>query len=358
MLKTWLFEFFFSPAPRFIKTPDASPGGVTPEAAREQYRVYWERWLKAERYGFEGIFFSEHHFGSGYSPSPNLLIAALAPMTKTLRLGVMGVVLPYYQPWRVIEEMGMLDQLSGGRLEVGTASGIPYEMAQIGLGIPEANARNAEAQEILDQWVADPYKALSYQGQQYSLDNINLVPPLVQSPPPRWTTVVSEASARRSARRGTKIATGFSSIKDVNKVFDGYREDADAVGLHVTSDMLGLRRSVTVDKDGDRAREIADFSRSRFRKIADHAQESVTRNLLPDAPPPPGVAGGLGVSDEDYIAGTPAEVAEQIIEQCRATRAGHFMATTEAYPSVDDMNNAYDLFGTEVLPVLNRAGLP
>ena len=64
--------------------------------------------------------------------------------TKNLRLGVMGVVLPYYQPWRVVEEIGMLDHLTGGRLEIGTASGIPQEMAQIGLSVEEANERNAE----------------------------------------------------------------------------------------------------------------------------------------------------------------------------------------------------------------------
>lgn len=349
MLKTWMFEFFHAPA---VSTGEA----VTPELAREQFRTYWQRWLKAEGYGFDGIFFSEHHFGSGYSPSPNLLVASLASVTTTLRLGVMGVVLPYYQPWRVIEEMGMLDHLSGGRLEIGTASGIPAEMAQIGLSVPEADQRNAEAQEILDMWVADSYAPITYKGQNYTLDNIVLAPPLSQSTPPRWTTVVSESSARRSARRGTKIATGFSSIEAVNKVFNAYREDADTVRLKVTSDMLGLRRSVIVYRDGDRAREVAAFSRAVMRQALDRAMESVRKNLLPDAPPPPGVAGGAGVSDDDYIAGTPAEVAEQIVEQCRATGVGHFMAILEGYPTLTEMNQAYDLFGAEVIPVLKRAG--
>ncbi len=51
-------------------------------------------WTSAEAAGFEGIFFSEHHFGASYSPSPNLLIAAVAVRTKKLRLGVMGMVPP------------------------------------------------------------------------------------------------------------------------------------------------------------------------------------------------------------------------------------------------------------------------
>ena len=59
----------------------------------EHYNWYLDLWQKAEGWGFEGIFFSEHHFGPAYSPSPNLLIATLAPRTRTLRLGVMGMVL-------------------------------------------------------------------------------------------------------------------------------------------------------------------------------------------------------------------------------------------------------------------------
>jgi alkanesulfonate monooxygenase SsuD/methylene tetrahydromethanopterin reductase-like flavin-dependent oxidoreductase (luciferase family) len=48
---------------------------------------YLDLWVRDETLGFEGIFFSEHHFGRSYSASPNLLIAALAARTKKLRLG-------------------------------------------------------------------------------------------------------------------------------------------------------------------------------------------------------------------------------------------------------------------------------
>jgi len=72
---------------------------------------YLDLWVRDEALGFEGILFSEHHFGRSYSASPNLLIAALASRTKKLRLGVMGVVLPYYHPARVVEEIGIAGAL-------------------------------------------------------------------------------------------------------------------------------------------------------------------------------------------------------------------------------------------------------
>jgi len=74
----------------------------------------------------------------------SLLIAALGARTKRLRLGVMGVVLPYYHPARVVEEIGMLDHLTGGRLEIGTAIGVPQELSRLNVTMAEARERNDE----------------------------------------------------------------------------------------------------------------------------------------------------------------------------------------------------------------------
>ena len=111
-------------------TEEPAPRDVAAHFAR-----YLDLWARDESLGFEGIFFSEHHFGRSYSASPNLLIAALAPRTTKLRLGVMGVVLPH--PARVVEEIGMLDHLTGGRLEIGTAIGVPQELARLNMTMAE-----------------------------------------------------------------------------------------------------------------------------------------------------------------------------------------------------------------------------
>ncbi len=217
MIKPWIFELFGAPGGRGVT--------VEPRVAAEYYAWHLDLWRRAEGFGFEGIFFSEHHFGLGYSPSPNLLIATLAPVTRTLRLGVMGVVLPYYQPWRVVEEIGMLDHLTGGRLEIGTASGIPQEMERIGLSVEEANARNAEAIEILDAALLRPL--ISHHGRFWNFDDLRIEPrPLQQPSPPRWTTVVSIESARKAARRGSKLCTGFHPTERIAAIFDAYREEA------------------------------------------------------------------------------------------------------------------------------------
>src|SRR5215471_8462977 len=78
MIKPWLFEFLPE-----LGSPSTEPNAADVTAL---FGRYLDLWVRDEALGFEGIFFSEHHFGRSYSPSPNLLIAALGPRTKNCGL--------------------------------------------------------------------------------------------------------------------------------------------------------------------------------------------------------------------------------------------------------------------------------
>src|SRR5215510_8602545 len=142
MIRSWVFEFF----PELTDEDASTPGRAIPT----YFQGYLALWERAEALGFDGIFFSEHHFGGSFSSSPNLLIAAAAARTQTIRLGVMGVVAPYYTPARIVEEIGLLDQISGGRLEIGTAVGVPQELAKVNFTMDQARAIYNECLEIVD----------------------------------------------------------------------------------------------------------------------------------------------------------------------------------------------------------------
>ena len=344
MIRPWIFEFFHAPG---NPAHDAEP-----EATSTHFADYLDLWQRAEALGFEGIFFSEHHFGPGYSPSPHLLIAALAGRTRTLRLGVMGTVLPYYQPWRVVEEIGMLDHLTGGRLEVGTSSGIPQEMAMIGLGVVEASERNAEAQAILDAGLRDG--VVNHHGKHWQIENLRLVPrPLQRPTPPRWTTVVSTESARRSARRGSKICTSFHPTERIRHIFDAFRDEAARAGRAAASDELAIRRTVSIDEDEGSARAASRVAADALRAILAH-DPRVTQNPLPDAPGP---THSFSVGEDEFIAGTPERVAEQILAQCRAVGAGHFLANFGRGQGPETLRRSHELFGGCVVPLLRAAGV-
>ena len=342
-MKPWIFEFLSAP---FETGKDIAPGSA-PSAFESGLR----RWRLVEALGFEGIFFSEHHFGLSYSPAPNLLIATVAQVTKRIRLGTMGMVLPFYQPWRVLEEIAMLDHLTGGRLEIGCASGVPQELIQVGLSVDEARDRFNEALDIVDAGLAEP--VISHQGRYWSFENLKILPrPLQQPAPPKWTTVVSTGSARKSAGRSSKICTAFESVERVAEIFDAYREEADRLGVPTGPEQLALRRNVAIADSEDAAQEAAARTREAARKVlAGDPRVGTQKSELIDAPK---TKAGFSVHDDEFIAGTPKRVAEQIIEQCRATGAGHFLGIfARGYDY--DAERMLTLFGKEVLPELLRS---
>lgn len=347
MIKPWVFEF--------MHAPDDGGDVVSPERVQQVFAANLAIWEDCERVGFEGVFFSEHHFlGQSYSPSPNLLIAAIAQRTTTLRLGVMGVVLPFYEPWRVIEEIGMLDHLTGGRFEIGCAAGIPPELVCAGLDPAEARARFDEMLDILDAGLGVPM--FSHRGTYWNFENLELRPrPLQQPAPAKWTTVVSDGSARKSAARGSKICTGFESVARIGEIFDAYRQERAKGGAPATADDLAIRRNVSIAASLSEAEEMEDIARQTARKIMakDPRVAGPNKSVL-DAPD---ARAGFSVSDEEFIAGTPEQVAEQVVAQCRACGAGHFL-TTLARGSEARRASAIRLFGEKVIPVLRSADLP
>ncbi len=341
MIKPWLFEFFPE-----LTGPDGEP---SPVDVSRHFARYLDLWAHDEALGFEGIFFSEHHFGRSYSASPNLLIAALAGRTTRLRLGVMGVVLPYYHPARVVEEIGMLDHLTGGRLEIGTAVGVPQELARLGLTMAQARERNDEIVTILDAALANG--VVTHRSKSFSLQDLRLLPrPLQQPSPPRWTTVVSADSARRAARRRVKISTGFNSVATIKGIFDAYRQEAEAAGYKAGPECFALRRRVTIGPTPEQASAYAAAVVQRVRSMI--AEDERVKPNIPDAPPP---TGGFVVSDDEFLSGTPQEVAEQIIAQCRAVGAGHFLAVLNWSAPFDEVAMAHELFGRDAIPLLRRA---
>jgi alkanesulfonate monooxygenase SsuD/methylene tetrahydromethanopterin reductase-like flavin-dependent oxidoreductase (luciferase family) len=345
VIKPWVFEFF--PAPR-------EPGATgDPQVSADYFNWYLDLWPRAEPLGYEGIFFSEHHFGPAYSPAPNLLIAQMALKTKTIRLGVMGMVLPYHAPWTIVEEIGMLDHLTGGRLEIGTASGIPQEMAQVGLSVEKARERNDEAIAILDAALAAP--AITHHGKYWNFDELRLVPrPLQRPSPPKWLTVVSEESAKKAARRGAKICTGFHPNDRVAAIFDAYREEALRVGNPAGPEQLALRRQINI---GPRDGAARDASRSREENFRAHIlrdpRVSAPGREVFDTP----VSHAFTIGSEEFVAGAPDTVADEIIRQCRQCGAGHFLAIFDRSAARDTVGAAWELFGSDVNPALRRASV-
>src|ERR1700746_2418107 len=108
---------------------------------------------ESEKVGFSHIRIVEHyfHYYGGYSPNPMLFLAAAAQRTRRMRL-VTGAVLPVFNhPLKLAGEIGMLDAISNGRLDVGFARAfLPHEFRRFGISPDESVARFREGIEQIE----------------------------------------------------------------------------------------------------------------------------------------------------------------------------------------------------------------
>jgi alkanesulfonate monooxygenase SsuD/methylene tetrahydromethanopterin reductase-like flavin-dependent oxidoreductase (luciferase family) len=136
----------------------------------------------------------------------------------------------------------------------------------------------------------------------------------------------------------------------IKRIFDAYREEADAAGFHAGPEYLALRRRVTVAPTHDQARLYAKAVADRLKSFV--AEDERLSANVPDAPAP---SGGFTLSDDEFITGTSKDVAQNIIEQCRAVGAGHFLTVLNWSAPVDEVAQAHELFGSEAIPLLRTA---
>ena len=148
------------------------------EAARRLTIAQTRRAVLADRLGYDEFWNSEHHFsleGSELSPNPLQTQTAVAALTKRIRLGQMANIITWHHPLRLAEQIGILDVLSGGRVDVGLGRG--YQSREIDtfgatygastLDQERARAVYEEVHEILIKaWTEDSF---SHLGQFFSL---------------------------------------------------------------------------------------------------------------------------------------------------------------------------------------------
>jgi alkanesulfonate monooxygenase SsuD/methylene tetrahydromethanopterin reductase-like flavin-dependent oxidoreductase (luciferase family) len=156
-------------------------------SVHEQYQQKIALLQEAERLNFYAYHLAEHHLSPlDLAPSPSIFLAALAQATERLRIGTMVYILPLYHPVRLAQEIAMLDNLSGGRLDVGVGRGIrSVEHEWFGISPDEARERHDEILQILIHALSTGN--LAYSGRYYSIPDapLDLLP--VQKPhPPLW----------------------------------------------------------------------------------------------------------------------------------------------------------------------------
>src|SRR5947207_14250849 len=188
-------------------------------------RLYEDRLRLLEAADDAGFFcyhLAEHHATPlGMAPSPALFLTAATQRTRRIRLGPLVYLLPLYDPLRLIEEVSMLDQLSGGRLELGIGRGVsPYELRNFGVDPADSRAIFDEALSVLLAGLTQP--RLNFEGAHYSYKNVPIeLHPLQQPYPPLWYPTHTPTSVEFAGRNGFNFV-GLGPAAAVREHTDAY----------------------------------------------------------------------------------------------------------------------------------------
>lgn len=351
----------------------------------------------ADENGFDTFWLPEHHFSiwrREMIPNPVMVAADIAARTKRIRIGLSAAIATLWHPVRLAEDLAMLDQMSGGRIEIGFGRG-NYGLETTNLN-PIADPNNQDQnfkvfEESVDVVVtALSNKLFSYKGEIYQfpapgfkadrahsvddpaykdpvtgeLAKLTLIPGPKQKPTPPLWQVVSESprSMRYAAKQDMGIIMWRPSIKTLKHRLgiykDAYRE-YHGVDLPFGAKTAIVRDTYVAESEKD-ARRIAGEPLMGSLNFANWRGPGIY--LDPDEKLDADTEAALRkeitydfVRDRALFLGSPDDVVARIQEFYEETRMEHitFKCSWPGLAHKDQMRGL-KLLATEVLPQVRR----
>ena len=229
----------------FSELQRARPAGTSPGPEFEQqvYRDAIEQARLADELGFGCWWTVEHHGADefSYSSSPEMMLAVLSQHTERIRLGHSGVLAPFNinHPLRVAERAAFLDQVSGGRLELGLArsGGTEWETFEVDPETSREQLREA-LQMMPKMWTQDSFE---WRSEFATIPPRNVVPKPIQQPhPPLWQTSTSPESFHMAGSLGvgvlgTTLVSPLDTLQQLLAEYDRGIAECDPVGHFVNA---------------------------------------------------------------------------------------------------------------------------
>ena len=328
--------------------------------------------IKCEELGYSDFWVGEHHSSTIENiVMPEIFLAKVAGLTKSMRLGPAPVCLQYHHPAHVANRLAYFDHLTHGRLNVCFGPGaIPTDIELYGIDPQETAARVSEAIDIiLTVWHSDP--PYEYHGDFWDWqlrDSVDLEmglgplrKPLQQPTPPIHVPIISRRSPglAKAAARGFRPISHHMIHPDVlADQWQNYTEGAEAAGLSADPCIWSVSRNIFVAETTEEARRLA--RGNSMGRCIEYIVELTRRG--------PGVKmwkRNEQMHDEevnlDYfmdqiiIAGDPAEVTRQLVDL--REQIGPFGTLVQVAHDWDNREvwlKNLELFANEVLPAFNR----
>jgi alkanesulfonate monooxygenase SsuD/methylene tetrahydromethanopterin reductase-like flavin-dependent oxidoreductase (luciferase family) len=232
------------------------------------YKETLEQCALADQMGFDNLWFVEHHFLTGFSasPCPEVMFGALSQVTKRIRIGFGVSILPYHHPIRVAERVAMVDQLTDGRVEVGTGRSNAYEQTGLGIDPRDTRAMWEESITMLPQiWQADEF---SWQGRFWNVPSRRVLPKPFQKPHPRlYLACTQTESFKLAGEKGIGVLSSATYATNILaehvKTYRANINHTSPVGA-VTNEFWGNNVHAYCSDDDEEARELCALSLKTF----------------------------------------------------------------------------------------------
>ncbi len=320
-------------------------------------RDYYEQRLQVieafDRCGFYAYHLAEHHFTPlGMAPSPSVFLSAIAQRTSRLRFGTFVYALPVHHPLRVLEEICMLDHLSGGRLEIGFGRGsVPFEISYYGQNAEERQEIYAERLELILK--AFTAKNLTWNGRYDRFENVPMeFAPLQKPHPPLWYGAHSPDSAERAARKGLNVVTN-DMPDNARAIMARYLKVWAEVQGAAAPPKMGVVRFIVVADSDSEALKIARRAYLCWRASFSYLSE--LNGTLPQSPLRADSYDAL-IRQGQAIAGSPDTVSEFLARQFDDNPANYLVGQfCFGDLSLAEMLRSTELFAARVMPALRSA---
>ncbi|MCY4530437.1 MAG: LLM class flavin-dependent oxidoreductase [Chloroflexi bacterium] len=361
--------------------------GSAGEAANAEQMIdnIRQQTVLAEELGYEAMWLGEHHFGPygvGDLPNPILLGADLAARTSRIRIGQMANIAPWWHPIRLAEDLAMLDNMTGGRVEVGFGRGIwPYEGPQFH---PHADPRkDAENRELFTEtvevvrgiWTNEYF---SHEGSNYTfpvadtvfshpkypsnpawqegdrVTKLRVTPRPIQKPhPPLWMTVSTDRSVTTAAELGLSACYWQPPARRIRQRMELYaqvRTELEGRPFAVGEDQAVMRSTYVASSMEEARRDAEEGIMSSFIYNDPYRARQVFTN--PDEVLDPDVKLDWDfLEPRTLLVGSPENVVERVQELQEVCNLGYLLVefTHIGIPLSKTLKNL-ETFATKVMP--------
>jgi len=320
-----------------------------------------------EPLGFDIIFAVEHHF-SNYSMGPDhfQFLGYMAAITNRIKLGTLGVILPWNDPLRVAERMILLDHLSDGRAVFGMARGLAKrEYVGFRQNMEESRERFDEAARMVCSAIEDGF--IEGTGKYYPQPKTPIRPrPLKSFAGRRYMVAMSPDTVPVCAEVGAvQCLFAFKPWPEVLPTIERYRSLYEA-SHHAPAPPVMTADLCFCDSSADRAYELAhNYVGKYFDSFAEHYE--IFGAHLTESKSYANYSGAKAALDavgldamvktfvDSNVWGTPQQILEKYAE--RGAVIGDFQAgVTFSFSGMtfEEVQGSMTTYATKVMPELRR----